>query len=89
MAADNDDVIPSYDVLEREAIAALRDIVRDKDAPAAARAAAVKELRGLMDDSAGQQFSTSSDPSEMTLAEIDAELAHLDAVLSTAGYQVH
>lgn len=81
MAADDDDVIPSYDVLEREAIAALRDIVRDKDAPAAARAAAVKELRGLMDDSAGQQFPTSSDPSEMTLPQIDAEIAHLSNIL--------
>ena len=80
MAQPDDDVIPSYDVLEREAIAALRDIVRDKDAPAAARAAAVKELRGLMEE-APERSVGPDDPSEMTLAQIDEEL-------STLGYLI-
>ena len=81
------DDLPSYDQLQREAVAALREIVRDKDAPAAARAAAVKELRGLMEEDAGQAFTASDDPSEMTLADIDREIAHLDNLLESVSAQ--
>lgn len=75
------DDIPSYDQLHRETLAALRDILRDRQAPAAARAAAAKELRQAMDNEKKPGKIGDTPPTEMTLDEIDAELA----AYSTAG----
>ena len=68
------DALPSYDQLEREALAALRDVMRDPDAPAAARAQAAKELRAVAVEARLAGIGTTSSPDQMTLEDIDREL---------------
>lgn len=76
MATDPDD-LPPYAQLEREALAALRDVMRDPDAPAAARAQAAKELRMVAAEARLAGTGTTISPDQMTLDDINRELLTL------------
>lgn len=65
------------------ALSALRDVARDSEAPAAARAAAARtllEVRGLLGRHAAPPDNGSAPLSSLSAADLRAELARLRAV---------
>jgi hypothetical protein len=67
---------------------ALRDVMRDGSAPAAARAAAARtmlELNGALGRNAGVPIDPSRPTSELSRGDLLAELASLDAANSGTG----
>jgi hypothetical protein len=64
---------------------ALRDVLADRQAPAAARAAAARtilELNGALGRNAAPPIDTSRPTVELSRAEMEAELAAMDAANS-------